>query len=323
MRMLLWMLLVLALASPALAVDGVGEINQTCATQTGCFSGDSAGFPVTITTSGSYRLTSRLVLPNENTDGILVSTSAVSIDLNGFEIAGPVTCSGGPIVCTPASGTGSAIDRSISTIRGISVKNGVVTGVGSIGIRVGEQSEVTGVRVRWCAATGITTGNNAIIRGNTVYQNGGDGIFTGIGATVVENSVYQNLLDGIETNAGAMISNNSASFNAATGIDAGSASTVTGNTSYNSGINGIEAEGSCTVVGNTVYSNTLNGIEAQFGGNLVARNNAQDNVGFGMVLALQDAYRENLVGGNTGGTVQENGAVDMGSNSCNATTTCP
>ena len=32
----------------ASASDGVLEINQTCATQTGCFPGDSAGFPVTL-----------------------------------------------------------------------------------------------------------------------------------------------------------------------------------------------------------------------------------------------------------------------------------
>ncbi len=44
----LYALLLLALAGPALAVDGVLEINHTCATQTGCFSGDTAGYPVTI-----------------------------------------------------------------------------------------------------------------------------------------------------------------------------------------------------------------------------------------------------------------------------------
>ena len=41
-------LLFLVLATPALASDGVLEINQTCAVQTGCFTGDTAGFPVTI-----------------------------------------------------------------------------------------------------------------------------------------------------------------------------------------------------------------------------------------------------------------------------------
>ena len=93
---LLWRiaLLALGLSSPALAVDGMLEINQACAVSTGCFSGDAAGLPVTITAAGSYRLTSNLTVPDENTDGIVVSANDISIDLNGFGIIGPVTCSG-------------------------------------------------------------------------------------------------------------------------------------------------------------------------------------------------------------------------------------
>ena len=45
-------LLLVALAGPAFAVDGVAEINQTCAVNTGCFAGDFAGFPVTISSAG-------------------------------------------------------------------------------------------------------------------------------------------------------------------------------------------------------------------------------------------------------------------------------
>src|SRR5262245_32414033 len=41
------------LALVASASDGVLEINQTCAA-VGCFQGDSAGFPVTINSAGSY-----------------------------------------------------------------------------------------------------------------------------------------------------------------------------------------------------------------------------------------------------------------------------
>ena len=59
-RVPIGMALVLLSASPALAVDGVLEINQVCADKTGCFSGDAAGFPVTIGTAGSYRLTGNL-----------------------------------------------------------------------------------------------------------------------------------------------------------------------------------------------------------------------------------------------------------------------
>ena len=39
------------------ATDGAVELNQTCAVQTGCLADDAAGFPVTIATPGSYRLT--------------------------------------------------------------------------------------------------------------------------------------------------------------------------------------------------------------------------------------------------------------------------
>ena len=49
MRLFLLPLLTLVLALPVLAVDGVLEINHTCAVQTGCFSGDTPGYPVTIT----------------------------------------------------------------------------------------------------------------------------------------------------------------------------------------------------------------------------------------------------------------------------------
>ena len=86
------------IARAAIASEGVLEINQTCAVQTGCFAGDAAGLPVTITASGSYRLTSNLAVLNENTDGIQVGADDVSIDLNGLAIQVPVTCSGTPTV---------------------------------------------------------------------------------------------------------------------------------------------------------------------------------------------------------------------------------
>ena len=70
------LLLLLALAGPALAVDGVLEINQTCAISTGCFPGDSPGFPVSVTQPGSYRLTGNLDLSAE---GVNVSGIAVSV----------------------------------------------------------------------------------------------------------------------------------------------------------------------------------------------------------------------------------------------------
>ena len=53
----------LASPAPALAVDGVIEINQARALAGGVTPGDTAGFPVSLNDSGSYRLTSDLVPP--------------------------------------------------------------------------------------------------------------------------------------------------------------------------------------------------------------------------------------------------------------------
>ncbi len=49
--------LLLTLATSAYASDGVLEINQACAVNTGCFPGDDPGFPVTVVQPGSYSLT--------------------------------------------------------------------------------------------------------------------------------------------------------------------------------------------------------------------------------------------------------------------------
>jgi hypothetical protein len=66
-------LLAAAVASRALASDGVLEINHSCATAAGgCFPGDTAGYPVQITQPGSYRLTSNLAVP-ASTNGIEVT----------------------------------------------------------------------------------------------------------------------------------------------------------------------------------------------------------------------------------------------------------
>ncbi len=81
--------LILILALPALAGDGVLEINQTCAVQTGCFAGDTAGFPVTVTQPGSYVLTENLSIPPAaGPNAVHLSASEVTLDLNGFTITG-------------------------------------------------------------------------------------------------------------------------------------------------------------------------------------------------------------------------------------------
>jgi hypothetical protein len=300
MRLVRTSLVFLALAWPAgvLAADGVLEINQTCAAA-GCFSGDSAGLPVTLQTAGSYRLTSNLLVPDANTDGLVVSAHGVSIDLNGFEIRGPVTCSGSPPVCTPSSGSGSGIETTTNGIRGVSVRNGVITGMGNYGVFLGDQAKVTALRVRNNRTFGISVNSGSAVSDNVVSMNGGSGIYTAAGSIVSGNAVVQNGSYGISAGFSSAIHENVARFN---------------------GIDGINALDGSTVAGNTTASNSGDGIEAT-GGSTVQRTTSRSNTGFGLRLASDAGYRENTISNNSGGTVT--GGVNMGNNSCNGATFCP
>ena len=69
---------------PAFGGDGVLEIDQACALATGCFDGDKALFPVSITQPGSYILTGNLTVPDATTmpsrsrPAMSISTSTAS-----------------------------------------------------------------------------------------------------------------------------------------------------------------------------------------------------------------------------------------------------
>jgi len=233
----LWLPLVLAAHTSAHASDGVVEINQTCAVQTGCFSGDSAGFPVTVDGSAghSYRLSSDLVVPNENTDGIVVSTDDISIDLAGFEIRGPVVCVGSAIVtCTPGSGTGSGVERTSSNISGTSVRDGSIRGMGSNGVLLGVQANVRNLRVRSNRLVGIQAGISSIVSGSSAYLNGTVGINAGAGSGVSASNAYLNGGDGIVADGSTVSGCNSVS-NRGDGISAGGSFLQGNAVSVNSG----------------------------------------------------------------------------------------
>ena len=317
-----WMFVALALglSTPALAVDGVLEINQTCAVNTGCFSGDSAGLPVTITAAGSYRLTSNLTVPDENTGGITVSANHVGIDLNNLAIIGPVTCSGTPLACSHASGTGSGI---YTEFDGISVKNGSITGMGGYGVKLGPQAEVTSLRVSNNRFTGVRVSDEGFfpihggtVSGNTAYKNGEGGIFAGPSSTVSGNRAYDNGRNGITASAASTVSGNTAYNNGDMGIFAGLSSTVSGSTAYNNGDDGIYAMDGSTVSGNAAFHNGGDGIATGYG-SMIFNNTARSNTGFGIRMGSTTTYRGNVLTENGGGGVLS--GVNRGSNYCAGT----
>ena len=219
-------------AAPALAVDGVIEINHAAVVAGGITPGDSPGYPATLSAPGSYRLTGNLEMPDQNTDGIEISGDFVSVDLNGFSIIGPTVCSGTPVTsCTPTGG-GTGID---SDADGTSIFNGVVRGSGQFGVSIsGHGGTIDNVRAQDNALNGLTVnaasqdqggtirnsnsnrngnfgiyiGNGGLAEGNVVFGNGSSGIFATEGSNVIGNTMRSNSGFGLSASVGTGFGNN-------------------------------------------------------------------------------------------------------------------
>lgn len=210
-------------ARPSAATDGVIEINQARALAGGVTAADTPGFPVTIKTNGSYRLTSDLVVPDESTTAIQVTndTTAVSIDLNGFAIVGPVHCTSSPtaVTCTPTGGLGKGIEATGSFgTETLYVHDGAIRGMGlnglvgtsridlvervhaennrGIAIYLGPGALVVDSSAQDNGSTGIVVGDGSVVRGSSAIDNGGYGIFVGSG-TVVQSVMRGNVNYGL------------------------------------------------------------------------------------------------------------------------------
>ena len=347
MRPLLNLMLVLILASPALAADGVLEINATCAVQTGCFAGDTPGYPVSVTQPGSYRLTSNLVQPDAATSVILATANDVSIDLGGFEISGPFLCPGNPANCL-AAGNSYAVDA--NGVSGASVTNGAVRGTAR-GILLGDHCVVRDVRVVETTNSGIFVGAGCAIsrvvvarNGNhgvsltqgtvtvtdsAAYDNEGSGFSFGLNATITGSSARRNGGNGILGNAGTQVSNCVASDNTLDGISLNIAGTVTSSSSYSNTGSGIRASAGSVVRFNSAYGNSDRGIVLGAGSQAIG-NSIRFNIGLGLTLGDLSGYRENVLTANNGGAEIQVGAAlvsdtifNLGSNVCGTDTACP
>lgn len=189
--------LMLVSAGPVRA-DGVREINQACVAG-GCFAGDNPGFPVEIVASGAYRLSSNLTT-GLNETAISVNTSDVDLDLNGFAIFGPNTCTDTGLAITCAFSSGATLVE-VGGANNI-VYNGTIRGAEGNGLGLFGQGLIArNVRVSHSGTVGINTsmlvrvsdctamfnkvrgfwGNGSATRFDRNYaaKNGGEGIRSG------------------------------------------------------------------------------------------------------------------------------------------------
>ncbi|MDJ0788616.1 MAG: right-handed parallel beta-helix repeat-containing protein [Myxococcota bacterium] len=205
MRKTLTLLLVSSwISTAAFAVDGVIEINQAGLDAGGITPSDTPGVPVTISASGSYRLTGNLTSLTQAFPVIDITATDVTLDLNGFSVN---VCP--RLAC--ASGFANAIDA--FGIDRVTVRNGRVSGAGgdcvhldeqsraedltaincdARGVRVGDDSLVSRVIVRNAASDGVRLGERSILQGSTISGSGGPGVSASINPLILDSSISGN-----------------------------------------------------------------------------------------------------------------------------------
>ena len=191
---------------------GVVAIDQAKAEAGGITANDTAGFPVTISEPGSYRLMSNLTVTGWATTGILITSPGVTLDLNGFEVRGPNTCTGGgqTLSCTSsalsgARGDGIRVDLPQGSPLSVAIENGSVRGFAGAGARSWTASWVYSanrLRVSQNGQYGLMT--PALVADSVVDHNYMGGISSGMAVTrnvVSHNRGYGLYNSGIRHNA--------------------------------------------------------------------------------------------------------------------------
>ncbi|RJF97300.1 right-handed parallel beta-helix repeat-containing protein [Noviherbaspirillum saxi] len=132
-----------------------------------------AKFLMVINEPGTYRLSDNLVVADAHTTAIEINADDVTIDLNGFSIHGPGSCTQPPVSCSLV-GTGNGI-HALGREK-VVVKNGGIYGMGNVGIYLkSNSSQVESVQVSGNGSGGIVM-FGGLIRNSVIEHNGGDGI---------------------------------------------------------------------------------------------------------------------------------------------------
>ena len=199
------------LCPSAWAVDGVLEISQAKAEANG-------GFPIIINTPGSYVLTSNLAVSDANFDAIQINANHVNLDLNGFHVSGPSTCSGTPgsIACSAGAGRGIT-----SSSYEVSIVKGFVSGFSAGGISLGDESRIADLVAESNGGAGIQVGAVSRVEGSRSTLNAGAGIVTGTDSAVTGSTASFNNTHGLVLATGSGFSGNILNGNGSGSVSGG------------------------------------------------------------------------------------------------------
>jgi hypothetical protein len=190
-------LLTAALAGSAFAQTNITQAKAEAGNVT---PGDGAGFPVTLSKPGSYKLMSNLVVP-AGLDGIAIASDNVQIDLNGFSILGSGSCTrdNGTYAVT-CVGSGYGVTTTMTPANS-SVHNGTVTGF-NYGVRLeGGMAENLNLRHNTTGLYAACAGLQGLLVSRIVAANNHVGIDTCAGS-MISQSVFSGNGTGIEGSSG-------------------------------------------------------------------------------------------------------------------------
>lgn len=215
-------------------------IDQSKADKGGVTSGDTAGFPVTISQRGSYKLTSNLRVRTAGVDAIEITKDNVTLDLNGFAIIGP--------------GGGGGFGAGVKTLsRQVTVVNGNVLGM-AYGLFVnGTLCRIENVSVAQNTLVGIAVGEGCVVSRNR-SQGNGSGFLMFSPALLTANTAIWNIGAGIAEgsiyNGGGSIVSNVIDGNGGVGLSLNTATGYSQNVLSNNNGGGAQVTGGVSMGGN-------------------------------------------------------------------------
>lgn len=223
--------------------------------------------PFTISSSGAYYLVSSLNA-STGSNGITITASNVTIDLNGNGIVGD------------GSGTFDGITTT-GSIQQLSIYNGFVSNWGGYGINTSTATSisVSHIQVEGNGFAGINSGQESTLINCKAVDNGLDGINSSNSSTIINCFALDNGSDGIDISNYGTIINCHTKSNGGNGIETSAHCKVKDCVSYSNSDNGIYIGSGSSVSGSISSSNTLAGFElltGSKGDNNQSRSNSQN-----------------------------------------------
>jgi hypothetical protein len=207
-----------------------------------------------ITQPGSYSLTGN-VAGVSGKHGILIASSSVTVDLNGFEVLGPGV---------PQTNEQDGVKIASGGLENVVVLNGSVRGWSGVGVNL-RQPAVTNCRIERVTASRNTRYGLVVNHGSAIIDcqasaNADYGILLGDGCLATRCTAIGNSVSGIGSGSGCTISNCTASSNNGIGIGTNTNTSILDCTSSNNTSHGFTAVDGCAITRCTASRNTATGI---------------------------------------------------------------